>query len=226
MAKKAARIPLVDEVAEMLRERISTQRYPAGSWLRQEQLSAELGVSRTPLREALRVLEQEGLVQVVAGQGARVVTGDLATLLDAYQLRAVVDGLAARLAAEKFPGDRVRPLRRAIDVQRTAVDPWVARDYTQSNVDFHEEIVHLSGNDFVIGQLPILRMTAQVFAPVALIRPESAVRAIAEHTAITDAIEAGDGADAERLARAHIEATIRQLRETAGKAAAEDESAS
>lgn len=219
----AARIPLVDEVTAVLRERIYAQRYPAGAWLRQEQLSAELGVSRTPLREAFRVLEQEGLVQVVAGRGARVVSGDVQTLLAAYELRAVVDGLAARLAAERSPGDRVRPLRRAIDVQRAAVDPWAARDYTQSNVDFHEEITHLSGNDFVIGQLPILRMTAQVFAPVALIRPESALRAITEHTAITDAIEAGDGPGAERLARAHIEATIRQLK---AHAKAEDEGVS
>lgn len=212
--RAAARIPLVDEIAAMLRERIYTQRYPTGAWLRQEHLSAELGVSRTPLREALRVLEQEGLVQVVAGRGARVVTGDLETLLEAYEMRAVVDGLAARLAAERPRENQVRHLRQAIEAQRAAVEPWVARNYTQSNVDFHEQIVHLSGNQFVINQLPILRMTAQVFSPVALIRPDSALRAIREHTAIADAIEAGDGLRAERLARAHIEATITELQQT------------
>ena len=218
-ARPAARVPLVDEIAGVLRERIYAQRYPTGAWLRQEHLSAELGVSRTPLREALRVLEQEGLVQVVAGQGARVVTGDLDKLLDAYELRAVVDGLAARLtterlAAQRAPAEQVRHLRRAVEAQRAAVDPWVPREYTQSNVDFHEQIVHLSGNEFVINQVPILRMTAQVFAPVALVRPESAQRAIREHSAIADAIEAGDGSGAERLARAHIEATIAELRES------------
>ncbi|GAA0923848.1 GntR family transcriptional regulator [Pseudonocardia zijingensis] len=214
------RVPLVDEITSVIRERIYTQRYPAGSWLRQEQLSAELGVSRTPLREALRLLEQEGLVQVTAGQGARVVTGDLGTLLDAYELRAVVDGLAARLAAERAQREQVRHLRRAIDDQRAAVDPWVPRGYTQSNVDFHEQIAYLSGNEFVINQAPLLRMTAQVFTPVALVRPESAVRAIREHTAITDAIEAGDPAAAERLARAHIEATIAQLKQNRSAAQA------
>ncbi|MFD4195001.1 MULTISPECIES: GntR family transcriptional regulator [Amycolatopsis] len=215
-----SRIPLVDETAAIIRERIYTHRYPTGSWLRQEHLSAELGVSRTPLREALRVLEQEGLVKVTAGQGAQVITGDLDTLLDAYQLRAVVDGLAARLAAENNRGGGlIRQLRRAIEVQRAAVDPWTPRDYTDSNVDFHEHVIHLSGNDFVIGQLPILRMTAQVFAPVALVRPESAIRAIAEHTAIADAIEAGDGQAAERLARAHIEATISELKQKKTSAA-------
>ena len=225
-SKSAARIPLADEVAEMLRERIYTHRYPTGSWLRQELLSAELGVSRTPLREALRILEQEGLVQVVAGRGARVVTGDVNTLLDAYELRAVVDGLAARLAAERSTTGRARPLRRAIEIQRTAVDPWSPRDYTQANVDFHEEIIHLSGNEFVLNQLTILRMTAQVFTPVALIRPENALRAITEHSAITDAIEAGDGPEAERLARGHIEATIRQLKESRDSSAVEPGDAS
>jgi DNA-binding GntR family transcriptional regulator len=221
----------VDEVAQVLRERIYTQRYPTGGWLRQEHLSAELGVSRTPLREALRVLEQEGLVQVVAGQGARVVTGDLATLLDAYELRAVVDGLAARLAAARLATrqarrDQIRHLRQAIEVQRAAVEPWVPRDYTQSNVDFHEQIVHLSGNEFVINQLPILRMTAQVFAPVALIRPSSALRAIREHSAIADAIEAGDAWVAERLAREHIEATTAELRKSKPPASTEPVGAS
>lgn len=225
-AGSTARLPLVDETAAIIRERIHTRRYPTGSWLRQEHLSAELGVSRTPLREALRVLEQEGLVKVTAGQGARVVTGDLDTLLDAYELRAVVDGLSARLATEKTGGDRVRYLRRAIDIQRAAVDPWMPRDYTESNVDFHEHIAHLSGNEFVIGQLPILRMTAQVFAPVALVRPETALRAITEHTAIADAIEAGDGPAAERLARAHIEATITELKQRKAASATEAEDAS
>ncbi|GAA4685049.1 GntR family transcriptional regulator [Pseudonocardia yuanmonensis] len=211
-ASSSSVIPLVDEIASVIRERIYTHRYPTGSWLRQEHLSAELGVSRTPLREALRILEQEGLVQVKAGQGTRVVTGDLDTLLDAYQLRAVVDGLAARLAAERSDPAGIRLLRQAIRLQEATIEPWEPRDYTQSNVDFHEQILYLSGNEFVVGQSSIIRMTAQVFAPVALVRPETATRAIGEHRAIADAIEAGDGTRAETLARDHIEATIVQLR--------------
>jgi len=218
------RIPLVDEVTAMLRERIYAGRYPPGAWLRQEQLSAELGVSRTPLREALRALEQVGLVQVVPGQGARVVSGDLPTLLAAYELRAVVDGLAARLAATSgATKNRLRGLRAVIQQQRAAVEPWVAEAYTEANVAFHEDIVHMSGNEFVIAQTPILKMTAQVFAPVALVEPPSAQRAIREHVAIVDAIEAGDGTGAERLARAHIEATIAQLRNVAPAARDEGE---
>ncbi|MEJ2890548.1 GntR family transcriptional regulator [Actinomycetospora aeridis] len=204
---------LVDELAAVLRERIYSGRYPSGARLPQENLAAELGVSRTPLREALRVLEQEGLVRVTPGQGARVVSGDVATLLAAYELRAVVDGLAARLAARARPAlARCRDLRRILASQRAALDPWSPRAYTGANVDFHEQILHLSGNEFLVAEAPVLRMTAQVFAPVALVDPARAQRAIAEHEAIATAIEAGHEDDAERLARAHIQATIDELR--------------
>lgn len=207
-----AKVGLVSEVASLVRERIYTHRYPTGAWLRQEQLSAELGISRTPVREALRVLELEGLVRVRPGRGARVVTGDVRTLLDAYQLRAVVDGLAARLAAEGSRG--AHSLRAAIDRQEAALEPWEPRAYTHANVEFHEEVMQMTGNEFVVAQLPILRMTAQVFAPVRVVEPSSAKRAIRQHRGIAEAIENADAPAAERLARAHIDATIDELRAT------------
>src|SRR5581483_2969681 len=96
-----SRIRLVDEVVEVLRERILSGHYPPGSPLRQEQLAAEFRISRTPLREALRMLESEGLVSVAPGRGARVIAGDRQRLLAAYELREVIDGLGARLAAAR-----------------------------------------------------------------------------------------------------------------------------
>lgn len=206
------KVPLVDEITVLLRERIYSQQYLTGTWLKQEELSEELGVSRTPLREALRRLEQEGLIKSDARRGVRVISGDVKTLLAAYELRAVIDGLAARLAAGNVSAPRLRDLRQVIAAQRKAVDPWNPRGYSKLNVDLHEMIAQMSDNEFVIAQTSIIRMTAQVFAPVAMIEPSSASRAIDEHTAIVDAIELADGVSAERLARNHIEKTIRQLR--------------
>ncbi len=94
-----SRVRLVDEVADELRERIYSGSYALGSKLRQEELAEELQVSRTPLREALRVLESEGLLHSEPGRGVRVVPADVKKFLAAYQLREVIDGLAARLAA-------------------------------------------------------------------------------------------------------------------------------
>jgi DNA-binding GntR family transcriptional regulator len=221
------RAGLVDEIASVIRERIYSQRYPPAAHLRQEALATELGVSRTPLREAFRLLEQEGLVRVDPHQGARVVSGDLDTLLQAYELRAVLDGLAARLAARHHPTPRqCRELRAIIAAQEAALDPWDARAYTGANVDFHQFLLHMSRNDFVLAQAPILQMTAQVFAPVALVEPETARRAIAEHRAIADAVEAADEAAAEQLARGHIEATIKQLEHKRDAASTEAEGGS
>lgn len=201
---------LVEEIASLVRERIVTHQYAAGTWLRQERLSAELGVSRTPLRESLRLLEHEGLIQVVPGRGAKVVTGEVTTVLAAYEFRAVIDGLAARLTAERMGMSAGRHLWRVITDQRAACDPWQPRAYTNANVDFHEQVIRFSGNEFVIGQVPILRITAN-FMPAALLRPQIAQRAIAEHSAIVRAIEVSDGPEAERLARDHIRATIDRI---------------
>jgi DNA-binding GntR family transcriptional regulator len=210
-APAAPAVSLVDEIASLLRERIYAQQYPAGSRLRQEQLSTELGVSRTPVREALRVLEQEGLVRLEPGQGARVVVGDRESLLAAYELRAVVDGLAARLAAGHGPTD-ARHLLRSIAVQRAALEPWQPDRYTAANVEFHEHVLLLSRNEYVVAQRPLLRMTAQVFAPVRLLERDRAELAVAEHTAIAAAVAAGDPDRAEQLARDHIRSTIDRLR--------------
>ncbi len=100
------RVRLVDEVAAELRERIYAGGYAPGTKLRQEEIADDLQVSRTPLREALRVLQSEGLVVNEPGRGVRVVMADLTRFLAAYRLREVVDGLAARLAAESATGTR------------------------------------------------------------------------------------------------------------------------
>lgn len=210
----SSKVELVDEAVSLLRERIYLRQYPAGSRLRQEHLAIELGIGRTPIREALRALEQEGLVQVDAGQGARVVDVNLPSLISAYQVRAVIDGLAARLAAEReLDASWFAHVRRTIAEQESALDPWDREAYTRANVDFHAQIAHMSNNEFVVAQLNLVRVTTQVFAPVALLTRERAVEAVAEHRAVVEAIEARDTDRAEAVARRHIQRTIDRLRE-------------
>jgi len=210
-----SRIRLVDEVVEVLRERILGGYYEPGVPLRQEQLAAELNISRTPLREALRMLESDGLVTVSPGRGARVVAGDRARLLAAYRLREVIDGLAARLVAEAGLGSGQRGLDQAIEAQRRALEPWEPRDYTTANIRFHQTILELSGNEFLVAELPIVHMTSRVFMPFEVVEHGRATQAVEEHEAIVRAIAAGDGDQAEALARAHVARTIRSLAEHA-----------
>jgi DNA-binding GntR family transcriptional regulator len=203
-----SRVRLVDEVADELRERIYSGSYPLGSKLRQETLAEDLQVSRTPLREALRVLESEGLLHSEPGRGVRVVAADLDKYLAAYQLREVVDGLAARLAAGSEDAGRRRSLATLLRRQRAALTPWDPSSYTRENVAFHIAIMDLAANEYVVAEAPLVRMTSQVFTPVALLKVERAEHAVRQHGEIAQAIADGDGGAAERLARAHIRTTI------------------
>ena len=205
------RARLVDEVAHVLRQRIYSGMYPPGELLRQVQLSQNLNVSRTPLREALRILQSEGLVQAEGARGVSVSRADRARLLNAYAMREMLDGLAARQAAERNAGAAEARLFPLIARQRQALAPWSPSDYMQLTVDFHAAVVALAENEFLTAQLTLMRMTTTVFAPAALICPERARPAVESHHAVAVAIAAGDGEGAERLARQNIDATVQCL---------------
>ncbi|AHK46686.1 MULTISPECIES: GntR family transcriptional regulator [Ensifer] len=203
---------LLDEVAQALRERIYAGVYAPGATLRQERIAAEFGISRTPLREALRVLERDGLVVNKPGSGVRVATADLPKLLDAYAVREAMDGVAARNAAERATASEIKALAKQIDQQQKVVERWDPGAYTQSNVVFHEAIVSASRNASLASLGPLLRMTSQVFAPAFSLSSERASTAVAEHRLIVEAIAARDPDQAEKLARAHIHATAMRLK--------------
>lgn len=205
------RARLVFEVANVLRQRIYSGMYPPGELLRQVQLSQNLNVSRTPLREALRILQSEGLVQAEGARGVSVSRADRARLLNAYAMREMLDGLAARQAAERNACAAEARLFLLIARQRQALAPWSPSDYMQLNVDFHAAVVELAENEFLTAQLTLIRMTTTVFAPAVLICPERARPAVEAHHAVAVAIAAGDGEAAERLARQHIRATVQCL---------------
>lgn len=211
-----SRTRLVDEVADVLRSHIYAGTFALGMPLRQEQLAAQLNVSRTPLREALRILESEGLVRMEVGRSVRVISGDAATLLSAYEFREVVDGLAARLNALKQDGELFEQLESILERQGKAFEPWSPAAYTETNVDFHGALIRASGNKFLVAQLPVVHMTSQVFTPIARVEVRRAQGALEEHIEILAALRAGNAAMAERLARRHIRQTIRSLRSTLG----------
>lgn len=206
------RVFLVDEVVDQLRERILAGVYPPGSRLRQEQVASELGLSRTPVREAMRTLEREHLLVVERSGGMRVAESDPATLLAAYELREVVDGLAARLAAARGASAATDQLHDVLRQQEAllAAD-WSPEDWVRSNVRFHGLVMEASNNPYLLGLLPFVHATSRVFRPASVLGRDRAAEAHGEHAAIASSLLDGDVDRAEKLARVHIRRTSDEL---------------
>jgi DNA-binding GntR family transcriptional regulator len=213
-----ARTRLVDEVTDRLRNLIVDGTLAPGQRLLQTSLSEQLGVSRTPLREALRVLQNEGFVEFVDGNKTLAVV-DLSAeeLVAAYQLREVVDGLAARLAATRgISSAMAKRLHDVIAQMRAAPGPRKLNRRAPAHSDFHASIALASENRHVIGQIPMIRFTAEMGTRFVQSLDEDARAQThnwietgdGNHFAILQAIERGDAREAERAARVHIRNTV------------------
>ncbi|MCX4095608.1 GntR family transcriptional regulator [Nocardia sp. alder85J] len=219
--KPVQRSRLVDEVVERLRTLILSGELPPGHTLLQIELCERLGVSRTPLREAFRRLEREGFARPSNGNNTlEVVSLTPDDLRNHYQVREVVDGLAARLAAKRgVEAEHLDRLRGLVDHMRTfdSGKNWPRR--AALHADLHANIAELSGNRQVVAQIPMIRFTAQMLSlnlnTIGTESPETIAALLGEgendHREILDAIEAGQGQRAERAARRHIRKTMSSL---------------
>jgi DNA-binding GntR family transcriptional regulator len=191
-------------IVDHLRRAILDGKLAPGTLLRQEHLARQLHVSRTPLREALIALEREGFVSIAPSGAASVVALDARDALEIMDLREIVDGLAARLLAQRgISADLDRELTALAKTMRTNA----ARDqhrYLVANADFHVKIVEATGHARLQQFIPLVRMSAQVV----YIRLQNQGRRLThsadEHSRVLEAIRAGDAETAERLAREHV----------------------
>src|SRR2546423_7022103 len=147
------RTRLVNDVTNRLRSLILDGSLLPGQLLLQMSLSQQLGVSRTPLREALRILEHEGFVQVVNGNTTlEVVDFRPEDMIDLYELREAIDGLAASLAATRgVSRETVAHLRSALKSMRDATTPFDPARRAAAHATFHATLAEASGNKHVMG---------------------------------------------------------------------------
>ncbi|WP_171127136.1 MULTISPECIES: GntR family transcriptional regulator [unclassified Ruegeria] len=177
-----------------------------GDRLREIELSERLGVSRTPVREAIRQLEADGLVTHVPRLGATVRSLDYAEVMELYEMRAVLEGTAARLAA-----------RAASDIELDELDVLNDRlaeagtgpDAVRINKIFHATLLDAAKNRFLTKSTLSLQKALLILGPSQLLDSERAASAVAEHRRIMVALKARDGAAAESEMRAHIQAAQR-----------------
>lgn len=203
---------LAEQVLQSIQTAIVTGDLAPGTKLKEPDLARTYGTSRGPLREAIRRLEARGLVQLTPHSGARVTSLTVAQLLDIYEVREAMEGLACRLAAARMTATEVLELKAVLEQHAAAVEDKDGREYFQQegDLDFHFRIAQASGNEVIAKVLcddlyHLMRMYRYKFSLV----PDRPVTALKEHWRIMDALAEGDGELAELLMRRHIR-TVRQ----------------
>ena len=200
--------PLRDVVFETLRDAIITQVLKPGERLMEIQLADEMGVSRTPVREAIRKLELEGLVVMVPRKGAYVAGVSMKDIHEVYEVRSALEMLAATLAAERITEEELDALERQVLRESEEEDKQDGSDldniiYIDSS--FHDIIYQAAHNQRLVQFVNILQEQLQRFRAASLARPGRSKTALEEHKQIVEALSDRNGELAARLAREHIE---------------------
>jgi len=199
-------------VADHLRAEILEGRLKPGEWLRQERLALEHGVSQMPVREALKQLASEGLVEHVPYRGARIVQFSADDVEDLYACRAFIEGMAARYAAASISDGEIAELTRLYERMVRCKTPDDIVEYRELNRLFHSGIFGASGRSYLVRTLAQLwaAFPTMLWSNVPRVArdsvPERDAPDIEEHTAILNALRAHDPDAAERAVRRHIEA--------------------
>jgi GntR family transcriptional regulator, vanillate catabolism transcriptional regulator len=219
------RTRLLDHVIHRLRQDIVSGNLPAGTQLLQVDLANQLGISRTPLREALRVLEADGLLKASNMNGTvEVVTINSERLRDMYQVREVIDGLAAKLTAQRGLSEELKARAEFLFNEMAAsVKPYDPRRRTEAHAEYHALFVRSSGNDALQSFLPLIRLSSAALYMPFLNDPDAVElvnsgqilthREVLESTQVSHAeilseILAGNPSKAEAAAKRHIRRTL------------------
>jgi len=206
------RRPLHDEATERIRDLIVEGRLAAGEWINEAELCKQLQISRTPLREAIKVLATEGLVELVPRRGARVAQLSLRELTDLFEALAGVEGLAAELAAERISATDLEKLH---ELQASIEQSHKARNrlaYFHENHELHVAIVRCSGNSAIVD------IHARLIARVRRARYQAILSearwsaSVEEHAQILAALARRDARRAGELMRQHVAHTGQVVR--------------
>ncbi|MCC5984211.1 MAG: GntR family transcriptional regulator [Rhodobacteraceae bacterium] len=175
--------------------------YKPGARLVESELAERFGVSRTPIREALQRLETQSLL-TRDGRSLIVASLDHNQLAELYVVRAELEGLAARLAARHATAEEVRVLRGMVEDDRKLLDDPEAM--SRANRRFHKQIHLASHNRYLVQQLDLVHRSMALLASTSIAAEGRPSETVAEHSAITEAIAAGDGEAAYQALKDHI----------------------
>lgn len=201
-------LPLRDVVFKTLRKAILKGELKPGTRLMEIQLANKLGVSRTPVREAIRKLELEGLVLVIPRRGAEVAGITRKELMDVLEVRAALEELAAELACERMTKERMAELRQAAEVFVKMTEQTEVMNIAEADVAFHDVIYASTGNQRLINLLNKLRLQMYRFRVEYLKERAVYPKLIEEHEKMIKAIAEKDKATAKTMIKEHIDNQI------------------
>lgn len=197
--------PLRDIVFETLRTAILDGKLKPGERVMEVQLAEKLGVSRTPVREAIRKLELEGLLVMIPRKGAYVADVSIQDVLNVLEVRASLEGLAASLAADRISEEDIDLLRQNAD-EFEEMNRLNDRDgMVQKDTEFHSVLLNASGNNKLLSIVEGLSDYVQRFRVIYFTEYSDAKNIMEEHRAILEAISERDGEKANQVAQDHIE---------------------
>lgn len=199
-------ISIADQIFEQLERDILTGKYPRGEVLSELRLSSELGVSRTPVREAIRRLEQENIL-VDSGRGAVVVGISHEDMMDMYEIRLRIESLAAQRAAGRISQEELNEMQEILDLQRFYIEKSGADSSAQiKNLDsqFHELLYKSSGSKMFYDTLLSLHKKMTKYRMASVRKHSRAVNSLEEHMAIFQALKEHDGQKAAELTHEHV----------------------
>jgi DNA-binding GntR family transcriptional regulator len=205
---------LREQIKDVILQRIVSAEYPPGARLVETRIAQELGVSQAPVREALRDLEQLGCIVHEPFRGCSVRAFSADELLEAFPVRAALEALAARLAAERVSEEELLRLAELLERMRDAARRGDAHDQSQANASFHATIVRAARNATLERQWSFLEPYSRTYLTVS--QPGLDLKALSErHVPILDALRARDGDAAAVAMHRHLMDAADLLKEPA-----------
>ena len=203
-------ISLADQVFDHLENDILSGKYQRGEILTESKLSAELGVSRTPIREALRRLEQEHIIEE-SGKGSVVIGINEKDLEDIFMIRKSLECQVAALAAKNRTEEQLKQLREALEFQEFYLNKKDPDQIKMMDSRFHETLYKLSGSTAFYDTLVPLHKKIQKYRRASVTNSSRAEASVAEHRKIYEAIEAKNTALAAKYASEHVENAYKHI---------------
>lgn len=202
---------LSSRVFHTIRENILSGKYVTEEELKEKTIGEELGVSRTPVREALRQLELEGLVTIIPNKGAYVVGISQKDIRDIYEIRSRLEGLCASWAARNITKEQLDELEENIYLSDFHSAKGNSEQVVELDNKFHEILYNASASKELRHVLLDFHHYVQRVRKITLAVPERAIDSNKEHRKIVEALKARDAAQAEKLANVHMMNTIKNM---------------